>query len=297
MNTISLSAAEELQNLRVHDAEIVTNDKISPVVGSYSISDSLPNITVASEELLSGATSYQIQDDVVGVLRVDEALAWYRSDSYVQPDSDGPSFRIVDEAHIIQGSIVEPDARTVMGDAALVRADGGTVSVEASNSLQGLSFFVADQSSYAIEDDAVSLMSTGTADALASLNLAGISSITLVDADVADIANADDGASLNAIASGLTNGASISFLVQDSATALAANAMGLNLADNVSVGADGDNELTVGEADALNGITNYDHAGGYTISDDAAAVSGSSVEILGDSDSVTVTGLLMLPRA
>ena len=134
-------------------------------------------------------------------------------------------------------------------------------------------------------------MSTGTADALASLNLAGISSITLVDADVADIANADDGVSLNAIASGLTNGASISFLVQDSATALAANAAGLDLADNVSVGADGDNELTVGEADALNSIANYDHAGGYTISDDAVAVSGSSVEILGDSDSVTVTGL------
>ena len=134
-------------------------------------------------------------------------------------------------------------------------------------------------------------MSTGTADALASLNLAGISSITLVDADAADIANADDGASLNAIAGGLTNGASMSFLVQDPATALAANAAGLNLAEDVSVGADGDNELTVSEADALNGITNYDHAGGYTISDDAAAVSGSSVEILGDSDSVTVTGL------
>ena len=83
----------------------------------------------------------------------------------------------------------------------------------------------------------------------------------------------------------------ITFSVEDSATALAANAMGLNLADNVSVGADGDNELTVGEADALNSIANYDHAGGYTISDDAAAVSGSSVEILGDSDSVTVTGL------
>ena len=66
---------------------------------------------------------------------------------------------------------------------------------------------------------------------------------------------------------------------------------GLDLADNVSVGADGDNELTVGEADALNSIANYDHAGGYTISDDAVAVSGSSVEILGDSDSVTVTGL------
>ena len=55
---------------------------------------------------------------------------------------------------------------------------------------------------------------------------------------------------------------------------------GLDLAVNVSVGADGDNELTVGEADALNSIANYDHAGGYTISDDAVAVSGSSVEIL-----------------
>ena len=70
---------------------------------------------MASEELLSGAVSYQIQDDLVGELRVDEALAWYRSDSYVNPDSDGPSFQVVDEAHIIQGSIVEPDARTVMG--------------------------------------------------------------------------------------------------------------------------------------------------------------------------------------
>ena len=49
--------------------------------------------------------------------------------------------------------------------------------------------------------------------------------------------------------------------MEDSAR-LAANAMGLNLADNVSVGADGDNELTVGEADALKQYVNYDHAGG-----------------------------------
>ena len=100
------------------------------------------------------------------------------------------------------------------------------------------------------------------------------------------LANASQTVTIN----GFADADTITFSVEDAATALAANAMGLNLADNVSVVADGDNELTVGEADALNSIANYDHAGGYTISDDAAAVSGSSVEILGDSDSVTVTG-------
>ena len=134
--------------------------------------------------------------------------------------------------------------RTVMGDADLVKASGGTVTVDGSDALQGLSFFVAEKdgqviSSYAIEDTAAELMSTSTSDALASLNVAGVSSITLVDANVSDLANASDGASLNAIADGLTNGATMSFLVEDSATNLAANALNLNLADDVSVGTDG----------------------------------------------------------
>ena len=230
-------------------------------------------------------------------MRVDEALAWYRSENYVQPDADnGVSFEVADNADVIVNAVSEPDARTVMGDADLVRASGGTVTVDGSDALQGLSFFVAEKdgqviSSYAIEDTAAGLMSTSTSEALASLNVAGVSSITLVDASVSDLANAADGASLNAIADGLTNGAIMSFLVEDSATNLAANASNLNLADDVSVGTDGDNEVTVFEATALNGITNYDNLGGYTISDDATAVAGSSVEILGDSDSVTVTGV------
>ena len=81
----------------------------------------------------------------------------------------------------------------------------------------GLSFFVADQSSATpLKMTLFRSCRLEPQTRLLAFNLAGISSITLVDADVADIANADDGVSLNAIASGLTNGASISFLVQDS---------------------------------------------------------------------------------
>ena len=119
----------------------------------------------------------------------------------------------------------------------------------------------------------------------------GVASITLVDADANNLANAADGVSLNAISDNLTNGATMSFSVEDSATNLSANAANLNLADDVSVGATGDNDLTVSQANNLNSIANYDHAGGYTITDDAAAVAGSSTTILGDSDSVTVTGV------
>ena len=54
VNTISLDPSLTFTNLRVHEAEIVTNDKITPVVQSYTIKDSLPNITVAPEELLAG---------------------------------------------------------------------------------------------------------------------------------------------------------------------------------------------------------------------------------------------------
>ena len=107
-----------------------------------------------------------------------------------------------------------------MGDADLVRASGGTVTVDGSDTLQGLSFFVAENdgqviSSYTIEDNAAELISTSTSVALASLNVAGVSSITLVDASVSDLANAADGASLNAIAHGLTDGRSITFNVRD----------------------------------------------------------------------------------
>ena len=117
---------------------------------------------------------------------------------------------------------------------------------------------------YTISDDAAAVSGS-------SVEILGDSdSVTVTGA-----ADAAQGVTINGFEDSIGK---ITFSVEDSATALAANAMGLNLADNVSVGADGDNELTVGEADALNGITNYDHAGGYTISDDAAAVSGCQLK-------------------
>ena len=61
------------------------------------------------------------------------------------------------------------------------------------------------------------------------------------------------------------------------------------MANAVTVGDSASTELNVANAGLLNGITNYDHMGGYTIKDTADAVSKSSVAILGDSDSVTLS--------
>ena len=80
VNTISLAPYEVFENLRVHEAEIVTNDKIAPQITNYSISDSLPNITVASDELLAGASEYHIENDLVGEFNV--RLLLYRSENY-----------------------------------------------------------------------------------------------------------------------------------------------------------------------------------------------------------------------
>ena len=116
VNTISLDPGLTFTNLRVHEAETVTNDKITPLVASYSIEDSLPNITVAPQDLLAGADSYHIDESLTGTLRVDEALAWYRSDNYVQPSANNSvSFEVADNADVIVAAISEPDARTGNG--------------------------------------------------------------------------------------------------------------------------------------------------------------------------------------
>ena len=95
---------------------------------------------------------------------------------------------------------------------------------------------------YTISDDAAAVSGS-------SVEILGDSdSVTVTGA-----ADAAQGVTINGFEDSV---GTITFSVEDSATALAANAMGLNLADNVSVGADGDNELTVGEADALNSIAN-----------------------------------------
>ena len=61
------------------------------------------------------------------------------------------------------------------------------------------------------------------------------------------------------------------------------------MADKVSVGSAGDNEVSVAEATLLNGIAKYDHLGGYDIKDAPAAVAASTKEVLGDSDAVVVS--------
>ena len=101
------------------------------------------------------------------------------------------------------------------------------------------------------------------------------------------LANAAQGARINdrdAITDNIT------FNVKDTAAALVQNEAKLDLANDVSVGGDGDNDLTVAEAVKLTGIAKFDDEG-FTISDDAAAVAGATKDLLGASDSVTVTGL------
>ena len=53
----------------------------------------------------------------------------------------------------------------------------------------------------------------------------------------------------------------ITFNVKDTAAALVQNEAKLDLANDVSVGGEGDNDLTVAEAVKLTGITNFDDEG------------------------------------
>ena len=101
------------------------------------------------------------------------------------------------------------------------------------------------------------------------------------------LANASQGATINGFEDSV---GTITFSVEDSAAALAANAAAwIWLTMSAWVQTATMNSLLVRQM-LLTALMIH-HAGGYTISDDAVAVSGSSVEILGDSDSVTVTGL------
>ena len=109
-----------------------------------------------------------------------------------------------------------------------------------------------------------------------------------VSVTLSDVANAAQGALINGLDKGEST-TDITFNVEDSATNLAAKAANLDVAEKVSVGSAGDNEVSVADAGLLNGIANYDHQGGYTIKDTADAVSKSSVAILGDADSVTLS--------
>ena len=126
VNTISLEP-RPFDNLRVHEAETITNDKIVSDVSSYSISDSLPNITVADPSLLQNASSYNIDTDISGVLNLEEAMAWKQSVSY----DEEVRFSIVDTADEIHSQSFDGEARIVMGDASLrgdsVTASGGIV--------------------------------------------------------------------------------------------------------------------------------------------------------------------------
>ena len=105
---------------------------------------------------------------------------------------------------------------------------------------------------------------------------------------LSDVANAAQGALINALDKG-EDSTNITFNVKDTAANLAAKATNLDVANAVTVGDSASTELNVANAGLLNGITNYDHKGGYTIKDTADAVSKSSVAIL-------VTGLCHLVR-
>ena len=288
VNSITLKTSA-FQDLRVREAEIVTNDKIVSTVSSYEIKDSLANITVASPSLLANSNGYEVATDISGVLDIDEALAWKSSDTYASDIAKSTQFSIQDTADKILNASSDPEARIVMGDATSVKAAGGVVSVSGSNSLQGLSFFDADISSYAIEDTASALIASSTSKALENLDVAGVASIKLVDASNPS-ANATDGASLNAIKAGLTDdGTTMTFNVKDTAANLAAKAANLDEANVVTIGDSASTEVNVANAVLLNGIPNYDNKGAYTIKDTADAVSKSSVEILGDAVSVTLS--------
>ena len=87
------------------------------------------------------------------------------------------------------------------------------------------------------------------------------------------------------------NTTDITFSVKDTAANLVTHAANLDVANSVTVGNSASTELTVANAGVLNGIPNYDHQGGYTIKDTADKVSKSSVDLLGDSDSVTLSNV------
>ena len=247
VNSITLNGST-FEDLRVREAEIVTNDKIVSNVSSYDILDLLANITVAPPALLANADGYEVATDIAGVLNLDEALAWKGSDLYGADIAASTQFSIVDSADKILAATSDPEARIVMGDATSVKAEGGVVSVAGSNSLQGLSFFDANISSYAIEDTASALIANSTSKALENLDVDGVATIKLVDPGNPS-ANAVNGASLNAIKAGLSDdGPTMTFTVKDTAAALVQNEAKLDLANDVSVGGDGDNDLTVAEA-------------------------------------------------
>ena len=85
--------------------------------------------------------------------------------------------------------------------------------------------------------------------------------------------------------------------MKDTAANLVTHAANLDVAEKVTVGDSASTELNVANAGVLNGIPNYDHQGGYSMGDTADAVSKSSVEILGDSDSVTLSDVANATQA
>ena len=82
-----------------------------------------------------------------------------------------------------------------MGDSSNVTASSGTLTVERSAAIQGLSFFNATGSSYDVVDDSSTLASAGDT----ALNIDGVDTVTS-----SDVANAADGATLNAMTKAVT---------------------------------------------------------------------------------------------
>ena len=184
--------------------------------------------------LLANSNGYEVASDISGVLDIDEALAWKSSNTLflISLNPLNSLFRTLRTKSSMLQAIQKPGSLWATRPRSKLP---GVVSVSGSNSLQGLSFFDADISSYAIEDTASALIASSTSKALENLDVAGVTSIKLVDASNPS-ANATDGASLNAIKAGLTDdGTTMTFNVKDTAANLAAKAANLDEANVVTI--------------------------------------------------------------
>ena len=133
--------------------------------------------------------------DIIGTLTVSEAVTYFEHDTYQSPTEGGPDFVVVDSANDILEAQDNSSARTAMGDSSNVTASSGTLTVEESATIQGLSFFNATESSYDVVDESSIIATAGDT----ALNIDGVDTVTS-----SDVANAADGAALNAMTKAVT---------------------------------------------------------------------------------------------
>ena len=253
-------------------------------------------LNVANAGLLNGITNYDHQG---GYTIKDTADAVSKSSVAILGDSD--SVTLSDVANAAQGALingfdkgesttditfsVKDTAANLAANAAnLDVANAVTIGDSASTELNVANAGLLNGIPNYDNKGAYTIRDTADAVSKSSVEILG----DAVSVTLSDVANAAQGALINGLDKGEST-TDITFNVEDSATNLAAKAANLDVAEKVSVGSAGDNEVSVADAGLLNGIANYDHQGGYTIKDTADAVSKSSVAILGDADSVTLS--------